>query len=181
MKLLIFGMGYTAAALVSALKPGQADTITGTTRSQEKAEALAKTGIAARHFPDPQLAEDIARATHILVTAGPQDGRDPVLAEYRGAFQAAPANWVGYLSTTGVYGDHDGGWVTEETPLTPATARGRARVATEGEWQATGLPLHIFRLPGIYGPGPWPIPKGARRHRAADHQARSGVQSHSCR
>lgn len=60
----------------------------------------------------------------------------------------AKAVWVGYLSTTGVYGDHDGGWVDEATPLTPQSGRGR-RVLAEGQWQATGLPVHIFRLAGI--------------------------------
>ena len=71
--------------------------------------------------------------------------------------------WVGYLSTTGVYGDHNGAWVDESAPLTPATRRGRARVTTESEWQALardhGLALHIFRLPGIYGPGRGPFEK----------------------
>ena len=71
--------------------------------------------------------------------------------------------WLGYLSTTGVYGNHDGGWVDEDTPLTPSTRRGKLRVATEAAWQAlaaeAGLPLHIFRLAGIYGPGRGPFAK----------------------
>jgi nucleoside-diphosphate-sugar epimerase len=66
---------------------------------------------------------------------------------------------VGYLSTTGVYGDHDGGWVDEATPLTPQSDRGRQRVIAETQWRATGLPLHIFRLAGIYGPGRGPFAK----------------------
>ena len=66
---------------------------------------------------------------------------------------------MGYLSTTGVYGDHAGGWVDEATPLTPGTDRGRQRVVAEGEWQSLGLPLHIFRLAGIYGPGRGPFEK----------------------
>ena len=68
--------------------------------------------------------------------------------------------WAGYLSTTGVYGNHDGGWVDEDTPLTPSTRRGKWRVAAEAEWQAIpDLPLHIFRLAGIYGPGRGPFSK----------------------
>ena len=78
--------------------------------------------------------------------------------------EAAPhLKWVGYLSTTGVYGDHQGGWVDETTPLTPGTKRGRIRVLAESQWQAlakkAGLPLHIFRLAGIYGPGRGPFEK----------------------
>jgi nucleoside-diphosphate-sugar epimerase len=71
----------------------------------------------------------------------------------------AKAGWVGYLSTTGVYGDHQGGWVDETTPLTPQSDRGRQRVLAEGQWRATGLPVHIFRLAGIYGPGRGPFEK----------------------
>jgi len=164
MKLLIFGMGYTAKALVQALAT-QDVAITGTTRSADKTAGLHALGVTPRLFPGDDLAADLDEASHVLITAGPQDGRDPVLAELRDAFiaQAARLDWVGYLSTTGVYGDHQGGWVDETTPLTPSTKRGQARVATEAEWQALhrdhGLPLHIFRLPGIYGPGRGPFTK----------------------
>lgn len=154
MRLLIFGYGYTSRALVAALD-GKAEVI-GTTRSAEKAAAM---DIPARIFPGTDMAGDVAWASHILISAGPKDGRDPILAEARAAFANAKPKWVGYLSTTGVYGDHAGGWVTEDTPLTPATERGRARVAAEAEWQAMGLPLHIFRLAGIYGPGTGPFSK----------------------
>lgn len=73
----------------------------------------------------------------------------------------APAqfDWVGYLSTTGVYGDHQGGWVDEATPLSPSTTRGQLRVEAEAAWQSLGLPLHIFRIAGIYGPGRGPFAK----------------------
>ena len=125
-------------------------------------------GAGAARAPDPAetaLADALARTTHLLTSIAPQDGHDPVLALARDAIAAAAPHlrWVGYLSTTGVYGDHAGGWVDEETPLAPTTARGRARVAAEAEWQAlardTGLPLHIFRLAGIYGPGRGPFEK----------------------
>lgn len=159
MKLLIFGYGYTSKALVDAL-PDRWH-VTATTRTEEKAAAM--TGVTARVFPGDDLSQDIQQATHILISAGPQDGQDPVLARLRDAFSTANPQWVGYLSTTGVYGDHGGGWVTEDTPLTPSTKRGEARVAAEGEWmdlhQAHGLPVHIFRLAGIYGPGRGPFAK----------------------
>jgi nucleoside-diphosphate-sugar epimerase len=162
MKLLIFGMGYTARALLDEWPTDWPRDIVATTRSRDKADALAKEGLTARVFPGEDLAGDLAEASHVLVTAGPKDGRDPVLAHLRDAFAAARhLDWVGYLSTTGVYGDHAGGWVDEDAPLTPSTDRGHARVAAEAEWQALhrdyGLPLHIFRLAGIYGPGRGPF------------------------
>src|SRR3989338_5861714 len=84
-------------------------------------------------------------------------GGDPVLLRYGQQIAATPLHWVGYLSTTAVYGDHKGAWVDETTALTPGTARGAARVAAEQAWSALGLPLHIFRLAGIYGPGRGPF------------------------
>ena len=165
MKLLIFGMGYTAKALLDQWPMDWPRDIVVTTRSREKAKAFSDAGLATRVFPGDDLSEDIMAATHILVTAGPSDGHDPVLAEARDAFVASSGTlqWVGYLSTTGVYGDQAGGWVDEDTPLAPSTARGRARVAAEAEWQELfrehGVPLHIFRLAGIYGPGRGPFSK----------------------
>ncbi len=164
MTLLIFGHGYTAQQLVAQLSPAP-DDVRVTTRSAEKAAQLARQGLKARVFPGTDMAEDLAWASHVLMSAGPDGGQDPVLADARAAIvaNAARLTWVGYLSTTGVYGDHQGGWVDEATPLTPSTARGRARVAAETEWQDLlrdhGLPLHIFRLAGIYGPGRGPFEK----------------------
>jgi nucleoside-diphosphate-sugar epimerase len=165
MKLLILGMGYTARALLREWPADWPRDFVVTTRSRDKAEALGREGLTARIFPGDDLGPDLAQATHVLATAGPAEGRDPVLAVLRDAMaRAAPRlTWAGYLSTTGVYGDHDGGWVSEETPLAPTTERGRARVAAEAEWQALhrdhGLPLHVFRLAGIYGPGRGPFEK----------------------
>ena len=178
MKLLIFGFGYTASKLERSLAPYRPGTIRVTTRSPQKAEILAKTSVNPRIFPGTDMAGDIAWASHILISAGPQDGRDPVLAEARAAFQGEKPDWVGYLSTTGVYGDRDGGWVDETSPLTPATERGRARVAAEAEWQALDLPLHIFRLAGIYGPGRGPFAKvraGTARRIIKDGQVFSRI------
>jgi len=104
-------------------------------------------------------------ATHILVSAGPDTGDDPVLMHCAGALGARTDqfDWIGYLSTTGVYGDRGGDWVDETATCTPATERGEWRLAAEREWLAyrheTGLPVHIFRLAGIYGPGRGPLAK----------------------
>ena len=160
--LLSFGHGYSARALARRLLP-EGWRIIGTTRSPDKARALAETGIEPLVWPgdDPRPALDAA--SHLLISAGPtaEEG-DPVLARLRDeiAARAGQFDWVGYLSTTGVYGDHGGGWVDETTPLAPSTARGRLRVCAEADWQAIpGLPLHIFRLAGIYGPGRGPFAK----------------------
>jgi nucleoside-diphosphate-sugar epimerase len=162
--LLSFGHGYSAQALARRLRPG-GWTILGTTRDPEKAARLAEGGIEALVWPGADIAPALARADHLLISAGPGAGGDPVLAGARDAIaEAAPRlRWVGYLSTTGVYGDHGGGWVDEETPLAPSTTRGQQRVQAEAGWQAlaagAGLPLHIFRLAGIYGPGRGPFAK----------------------
>lgn len=166
MILLSFGHGYSAQALTRLL-PGGTEVI-GTTRSVEKARALSANGITARVFPGDDLRDDLRRATHILSSVGPGPEGDPVLAELHDEIAAVAGGkrWMGYLSTTGVYGDHRGGWVDETTPLTPTTERGRARVAAEAAWQALAeqadAPLHIFRLAGIYGPGRGPFAKVRR-------------------
>ena len=158
--LLSFGHGYSAAALSRLLLP-QGWAITGTTRSPDRAEALRRAGVQPLIWPGQDPAPALDRATHLLVSAAPDDHGDPVLRRLRDliAARAGKLVWVGYLSTTGVYGDNGGGWVDEDSPLTPATARGQARVQAERDWAALGLPLHIFRLAGIYGPGRGPFEK----------------------
>ena len=119
-------------------------------------------GIEPRIWPGADMTPALNAATHLLISAAPGDAGDPVLAELHDeiAQRADQFEWVGYLSTTGVYGDHQGDWVDENTPLTPATKRGIARVAAEAAWAAIpDLPLHIFRLAGIYGPGRGPFSK----------------------
>jgi nucleoside-diphosphate-sugar epimerase len=155
--LLSLGHGYSARALARRLIP-EGWRVIGTTRSAAKAEALRAEGVEPRLWPG-DLTEALAQATHLLSSIAPEEAGDPALAAHGAAIAAAPLRWVGYLSTTGVYGDHQGGWVDEETPLTPATQRGLQRVRAEAEWQALGLPLHIFRLAGIYGPGRGPFEK----------------------
>ncbi len=162
--LLSFGHGYSAQALERLLLP-EGWTIIGTTRSAEKAEAIRQRGLTALNFPSPELADAVKKTTHILVSAGPNAEGDPVLTHYGDVIAAAAPSleWVGYLSTTGVYGDHEGGWIDESTPLTPSTQRGQWRKAAEQAWMdIPNLPLHIFRLAGIYGPGRGPFEKVRR-------------------
>lgn len=156
--LLSLGHGYSADALARRLIP-QGWQVIGTTRDAGKAAALRAAGVEPLIWPVDSLAPALARASHVLVSMAPGPEGDPVLARHREELRQARPDWVGYLSTTGVYGDHQGGWVDETTPLTPATARGLARMRAEAEWQALGLPLHIFRLAGIYGPGRGPFEK----------------------
>jgi nucleoside-diphosphate-sugar epimerase len=159
--LLSFGHGYSARALAKLLIR-QGWTIFGTTRKPEKFDRLRAEGITPVLWPDGDLSEAFQTATHLLISAGPSDDGDPVLNRYRDQITAmAPQlEWAGYLSTTGVYGDHQGGWVDETTPLTASTKRGQMRIDAEADWQTIpGLPLHIFRLAGIYGPGRGPFSK----------------------
>ncbi|WP_253949049.1 SDR family oxidoreductase [Mangrovicoccus sp. HB161399] len=162
--LLSFGHGYSAGALARRLIPG-GWRIIGTTRSAERANQLAAEGAEALIWPGSDLSAAISEATHILISAGPDADGDPVLRDWAAQIGARGRGlrWLGYLSTTGVYGDHQGGWVDESTPLSPSTRRGRWRMDAEGAWQAlaaeVGLPLHIFRLAGIYGPGRGPFEK----------------------
>ena len=156
--LLSLGHGYSARALARLLLP-RGWRIIGTTRSAEKAAVLENEGIEPRIWPGTDLSKDIAAATHILANAGPGPDGDPFLTGIGAQLREARPVWVGYLSTTGVYGDHGGGWGDEDTPLAPSTERGQMRVAAETAWRDTGLPLHIFRLAGIYGPGRGPFAK----------------------
>jgi nucleoside-diphosphate-sugar epimerase len=155
--LLSLGHGYSAQALARRLIP-QGWTVIGTTRNPAKAGALRAAGVEPLVLP-ADLRPVLARATHILSSVAPDDRGDPILRDHADAIAAARPQWVGYLSTTAVYGDHQGGWVDEDTALAPTTLRGAARVAAEGAWSALGLPLHIFRLAGIYGPGRGPFEK----------------------
>ncbi len=158
--LLSIGHGYSARALAWLLL-ADGWRIIGTTRSAEKAAALRAEGIEAVVWPGSDLKPFLAQASHVLTSVAPPPEGDPVLAELAPALRAAAERleWVGYLSTTGVYGDHAGGWVDEDTALSPSTRRGKMRVQAEAGWQALGLPLHIFRLAGIYGPGRGPFAK----------------------
>ena len=162
--LLSIGHGYTARALAPILlKDGWA--VIGTTRGADETDALRAQGVTPLVWPGEDVSAALAQATHILISPAPDENGDPVLNGLREqiATQSDHICWVGYLSTTGVYGDHQGGWVDETTPLNPATRRGQLRVHAEAEWQTfatkTSLTLQIFRLAGIYGPGRGPFEK----------------------
>jgi nucleoside-diphosphate-sugar epimerase len=104
---------------------------------------------------NPAALEDV---THVLVTVPPgRDGKDPVLESLGTTLASLPLQWLGYLSTSGVYGDRAGAWVQESDTPAPGLPRSRARLACEQAWQASGLPLQVFRLPAIYGPGRCPF------------------------
>lgn len=159
--MLSFGHGFSARALTPLLLK-QGFSVTGTTRSQDKLVGLDSTGVTAKVWPGTDLREELQNATHLLLSAAPNADGDPVLIALRDDIAAHAPNleWVGYLSTTGVYGDAAGGWVDEGSPLKPSTKRGQMRVDAEADWQSiANLPLHIFRLAGIYGPGRGPFAK----------------------
>lgn len=155
--LLSIGHGYSAQALGRRLI-ARGWRVIGTTRSATKAGMLEHEGIEPLIWTGGPLPLD--QATHLLSSVAPDAAGDPVLAELQSEIAAAQnLEWIGYLSTVGVYGDHGGGWVDEDTPCTPATARGRARVDAEQGWLALPQPAHVFRLAGIYGPGRGPFEK----------------------
>ncbi|MEM9784475.1 MAG: SDR family oxidoreductase, partial [Pseudomonadota bacterium] len=166
--MLALGHGYSCDALSRRLVPAGWRVI-GTTRSAEKAQALTALGVEpviwdGTDMP-PLLAAALAEATHIVASAAPGPDGDPAIGALGDAILArGPAlAWVGYLSTVGVYGDRQGGWVDETSALNPATSRGQARVDAERAWAELaargGFPLAIFRLAGIYGPGRGPFAK----------------------
>ncbi len=158
--LLSIGHGYSAQALAERLLP-QGWHIIATTRNPDKAARLRAQGMDAIIWPGEAL--PIERASHVLTSVAPL-ATDPVL-EAHGAELATAQHlkWVGYLSTVGVYGDHQGGWVNEDSPTSARLARGQARIAAEAAWQAlgakAGFRVHVFRLAGIYGPGRGPFEK----------------------
>ena len=157
--LLSIGHGFSAAFVEKLLLP-KGWRIIATTRSPEKAKRLVERGLEAAIWPGVDLSAHLSQASHVLTSVSPNAAGDPVISELGSALRDAKhLEWVGYLSTTGVYGDHQGGWVNEETALTPSTERGKHRVLAESEWRALDLPLHIFRLAGIYGPGRGPFSK----------------------
>ncbi len=157
--LFCFGFGYSALALARRLM-ASGWVVTGTCRSAEKAAALREAGFSATLFDREQPVDPTALdgVTHLLVSVPPDATGDPVLSRHGNDIAALPGlSWLGYLSTTGVYGDRAGGWVDETARLLPTGERGRRRVAGEqgwlGLWHDQGVPVHVFRLAGIYGPG----------------------------
>ena len=139
--MLIFGLGYAASHLAARLTARGWD-VSGTTRGG-RAGTIA-------FDDDASVLTALRGATHILSSVPPAGGTDPVLARYGEAIALAPAPWVGYLSSTGVYGDAGGAWVDETAPI---KGRRADRNAADSAWQALRGDARVFRLPGIYGPG----------------------------
>ena len=166
--LFCFGLGFTTTTLGRELL-AQGWTVSGTTRNQQKADALKAEGFdvvlldkegltpCSRSFQ--QIEDRLEQASHILVSAPPNETGDPVIALFSGVLASlvGKVKWFGYLSTIGVYGEHHGAWIDETAEQYPVTRRSQWRQLAELQWQGlaadTGLPLHIFRLPGIYGQG----------------------------
>lgn len=159
--LLTLGHGYTARALAARLRP-LGWRLLGTVRDPGKADALTDAGVTPVPWEPAAVTEALQHCTHLLASAAPDADGDPALRLVGPQIVAhAPGlAWAGYLSTTSVYGNHDGAWVDETTQVAPGTARGQARVAAEQAWTSVArLPVHIFRLAGIYGPGRGPFSK----------------------
>lgn len=160
--LLILGAGFSGRAIGEAFAAA-GFTVAGTTRSGDKAEALAARGITPLLYDGTTIGGDLAaamaRATHVVQSIAPGKAGDPLFrAGARPLASLMPAlEWAGYLSTVGVYGDHKGAWVDEATPLNPVSARSIERVEAETHWldfgRAENLPVAVLRLAGIYGPG----------------------------
>jgi nucleoside-diphosphate-sugar epimerase len=164
-KLVCFGLGYSAQVLARRLAD-KGWQVFGTTRSEEHVRKLREEGFEAALFSGEaasvEASDALASATHVLVSIAPGAGGDVVLAHHAQDLAAAPAlQWIGYLSTVGVYGDHGGAWVDEETSLNPKSERSQMRVAAEKAWiefgEKSGKGVQLFRLAGIYGPGRGPL------------------------
>jgi nucleoside-diphosphate-sugar epimerase len=162
MTVMIFGCGYSGKAIARAFA-AEGFSVAGTVRSPESAEALAaldiKPFIFDGHGFGPELEAALQDVTHLVQSIPPGKDHDPLLKLASGQLQTLcpKLQWIGYLSTVGVYGDHGGGWVTEETPGSPILGRSIERVDTEEAWAAQGrlasVPVAALRLSGIYGPG----------------------------
>ncbi len=157
-KLFIFGFGFSSTSIAEKAKD-DFDAICGTSRSQEKIDNLRAKDFEAEIFDGkatPELKAQLINTTHIVVSISPGE-EDPVLTTFPNLMElATKLEWVGYLSTVGVYGHHDGAWVDEASELRPVSKRSIQRVSAEEAWtklaDKNDIPLSIFRLAGIYGP-----------------------------
>lgn len=161
-KLFCFGFGYSCEYLAHDLKNTGQWSFAGTTRSLAKRTKLENMNIETHIFDlehpliDPfRILKDV---THVLISTPPNDEGDPAFLIHAEDILSLPSlEWLGYLSTTGVYGDRAGGWVDEDSEIRPTSKRGDRRVKAESQWlsllKSRDLPVHIFRLAGIYGPG----------------------------
>jgi len=159
---LVLGGGYSGRRFAEAMR-SRGCAVTLTTRGERRdADRPGGDGCRWLRFdPEAQVvpsAADLAGIEAVLVTIPPDaQGRDPVLMHLASTLKTLAPRWVGYLSTTGVYGDSGGAWVDEDSPTRPGLPRSRARLACEQAWLQQDLPLQIFRLPAIYGPGRSPL------------------------
>lgn len=160
-KLFCFGYGYTCDELGRVLLE-QGWSVAGTTRDNDKRRFLNSLGVKSFLFDYEQPLEDpalfLSGTTHLLISTPPDDDGDPVFHMHAADILNIPTlQWVGYLSSTAVYGDREGGWVDEISEIRPSNKRGSRRARAEDQWlslfYSKGLPVHIFRLAGIYGPG----------------------------
>ncbi len=159
--LLVFGMGFAGKAL-GAQARDKGWRVIGTARNSEGCQGLRDDGFEALLFtgeqPGERVDETLLEVSHVLNSVPPGEQGDPVLTHHGPGLEQSPdLQWLGLLSTVGVYGEHHGGWIDEQTSPVPLAARSVLRLETEKAWQAygekTGIKPHIFRLPGIYGPG----------------------------
>jgi nucleoside-diphosphate-sugar epimerase len=160
-RLFAFGLGFSAQVLAERLAR-QGWEIAGTARDEAKITQLNDRGYGAARFAgepeNPEFLAQLKGATHLLHSIPPGPEGDPVLTHYRDDIaQLSSLEWIGYLSTVGVYGNQQGNWVDEETAPKPNSARTEARVLAEKTWldfgEEIGVPVQVFRLAGIYGPG----------------------------
>ncbi|MDC9808734.1 MULTISPECIES: SDR family oxidoreductase [Rhizobium] len=161
MHVMIFGCGYSGTAIAKAFA-GENMRVSGTTRSPDKMDVLRQNGIDAFLFDGETMEEGLRRAladvTHLVQSIAPGKA-DPLLRLLGedGASLLPRLEWIGYLSTVGVYGDHKGAWIDEETPCVPVSGRSKERLEAEAGWLAMGetcsVPAAVLRLSGIYGPG----------------------------
>jgi nucleoside-diphosphate-sugar epimerase len=168
-KLFCFGFGYSARAVAARLRP-RLDAVWGTTREADGLDRIVVRGVRPVLFdgsrPEPAVGRALAAADHVLVSAPPGEAGDPVLNHHRNDLASAKPQSLVYLSTVGVYGDHGGAWVDEASECRPVSQRSQRRLAAEEAWRgfaaATGVPVAIIRLAGIYGPGRGPFEKVRR-------------------
>lgn len=153
-RLFCFGMGYTARALARHLL-SQGWEIGGTARGDETLTAMSAWGARAFRFdgtaPNPEIDETLSGYDHVLISVPPDAGGCPAYRCHAGATNGK--SWLGYLSSTGVYGDHKGRWVTEDSPTVPTSDLGENRLRAETQWRGQNPGASVFRLASIYGPG----------------------------
>ena len=156
--LLIFGFGYTARFLAQKARKINIQ-ITATTRDKDALGYNRELDCELIHFSENSIEQALATASHILISTPPtHDLGDPVLVNFGNLLKKyiKTIQWIGYLSSTSVYGDHQGRWVDESSKAIALGGQGQLRLAAENQWrsfaEAYQLPLTIFRLAGIYGP-----------------------------